>query len=84
MAFAAWRGLQDVSAQIRTLLLRLDEIERLKGVADSNIWVAKLKVKGSKKLETKELTASNESDAVRQLLVQGIGPDRVVSLEKKG
>ena len=67
---------------VNALQIRLDEVERRMGLMSGGTWVAVVKRKGQRYKEKIELTASGESDALRQLLQRGLSGTEVLSLER--
>lgn len=70
---------------MNTMRVRLDKLERTRGIKPKNTWVALVKpISGrGKKPYSIELEANDEGDAMRQLLLMKppIGGERVVSLD---
>lgn len=68
--------------QMNLLRVRLDRIERARGLSDTQRWEAWIKA-GSRTV-VRILEAGSEGDALRQLLVDGYNPKHITSLKLVG
>ena len=84
MAVTNWRLSQGIAHTQLQIMQRLDAVERKKGVTDRHTFEAVIKYPGQRKPTTLTLDASNEGDALRQLLLKKIDPTQVVTLTQKG
>jgi len=80
-AVALHRLNRAIFRNMNLIQVRLDSLERRAHLAEGQTWIAVVKRKGSRKPERVELLASGESDAMRQLLVKGIGGNEILSLD---
>lgn len=83
VAVTAWRMVAALADSLNEIRVRLDRLERVRHLAQPLRWVATIKVKGQRKPLTQTLTATNEGDALRQLLVKKINPSDVLKLEQE-
>lgn len=83
LAAMAWSSNKAIRANMNQLLVRLTICERARGLAPSHSWQAKIRRRGGKPV-VQTFVASNESDATRQLLMQGVSPVDILSLDRVG
>jgi len=62
------------------IFIRLDRLERERSLVSGQTWLAIIKRPGMGKPTRRELVASSESDAVRQLVAEGIAGEHIMSL----
>lgn len=77
----AWRLNSMLYRRYRKMLNRLDALEGNYRQTHGQTWVAVVKRKSGRP-ERKELLASTESDAIRQLIQQGIDTRSILSLDR--
>lgn len=83
VAAVAWAAVRGIADHVNMLAMRVDAMERRKHIAGPITYRALVRNKGQRKPQPLDLVASNESDAVRQLIAKGFaGPD-IISLELK-
>ena len=78
LAFLANRAIQQ---NMNRLLIRMDLLERAKGVVSAETWRAKIRIPRMKPC-IRVIEARNEGDALRQLIVDGVKPQHIETLER--
>jgi hypothetical protein len=81
LACLAWQAALGMAANLNALQIRLDRLERKKGIVTSIHFLAEVKMAGKRAPVTLRIKASSEGDAVRQLLEKKIDPKDVISLK---
>ena len=79
LAGMAWSSNKALTQNMNRLLVRIDRLERSRGLVQGQTWRAKIRYPGQKPI-VRVVEANNEGDALRQLIVDGVKPQFVMEL----